>query len=190
MKTSLHDPSLREAVSEAVDSNAIRSRTLTPDDYPALFRSADESSVAAQSSYLWLIRIQYGLLVTAAAVALWFDYAPVLLLVYAFVVGASTALLIYMSVKTPEKDWYGCRALAESIKTSTWRYIMRAEPFEDAPQVARRRFTRDKCVSATHNDRWHMRSRESQNEGNCDNTSHNRNDCGTLVLWYLKFQRE
>lgn len=108
---------------------------MTPEDYPALLRSADESSVAAQSHYLWLIRLQYGLLITAATVALWFDYAPVLLLVHAFVIGTSTALLIYMSVKKPEKDWYGCRALAESIKTSTWRYMMRAEPFEDAPQV-------------------------------------------------------
>jgi hypothetical protein len=109
---------------------------VTPEDYPALFHSADASSVAAQSSYLWLIRLQYGLLITAASVALWFDYAPALLLVYAFIVGASTALLIYMSVKKPEKDWYGCRALAESIKTSTWRYMMRSEPFEDVPQVS------------------------------------------------------
>ncbi|GHC70960.1 DUF4231 domain-containing protein [Limoniibacter endophyticus] len=109
---------------------------MTPEDYPALFHSADESSVAAQSSYLWLIRLQYGLLITAATVALWFDNAPALLLVYAFIVGASTALLIYMSVKKPEKDWYGCRALAESIKTSTWRYMMRSEPFEDVPQVS------------------------------------------------------
>lgn len=108
---------------------------MTPEDYPALFRSADESSVAAQSNYLWLLRLQYGLLVTAATVALWFGHSPVLLLVYAFIVGASTALLIYMSVKKPEKDWYGCRALAESIKTSTWRYMMRAEPFEDAPKL-------------------------------------------------------
>lgn len=108
---------------------------MTHDDYPALFHSADESSVAAQSQYLWLIRLQYGLLITAATVALWFDHMPVLLLVYAFIIGTSTALLIYMSVKKPEKDWYGCRALAESIKTSTWRYMMRAEPFEDAPQL-------------------------------------------------------
>ncbi|HCB7267327.1 TPA: SLATT domain-containing protein, partial [Escherichia coli] len=40
---------------------------------------------------------------------------------------ASTGLLLYMAVQKPEKEWYGCRALAESIKTSTWRYMMRAE---------------------------------------------------------------
>lgn len=66
---------------------------MTPEDYPALFHSADESSVNAQSNFLWLIRLQYGLLITAAGVSLWFDNAPVLLLVYAFIVGASMALL-------------------------------------------------------------------------------------------------
>jgi hypothetical protein len=109
---------------------------LKPDDYPALFRSTDEAAASAQSTYLSLIRLQYGLLIFAAIVALWFDSTPALLIVYVFIVGASTALLIYMSVRKPEKDWYACRALAESIKTSTWRYIMRAEPFVDAPNVS------------------------------------------------------
>lgn len=37
----------------------------------------------------------------------------------------------------PEQLWYKGRALAESIKTSTWRYCMRASPFEaDDPAVA------------------------------------------------------
>ncbi len=48
-----------------------------------------------------------------------------------------------MSVRKPERDWYGCRALAESIKTLAWRYMMRAEPFEDSAQLskAQGRFT-------------------------------------------------
>lgn len=106
------------------------------EDFPALYHSADESSLSAQASYLWVIRVQYGLLVTAAIIALWFGNSPNLYIAYAAVVGASSALLIYMSVRKPEKDWYGCRALAESIKTSAWRYMMRAEPFEDAPQIS------------------------------------------------------
>jgi hypothetical protein len=108
---------------------------LKHDDYPALYQSADESSVAAQSSYLWLVRLQYGSLIAASTAALWFDSSPKVLLAYAFVIFASTALLIFMSVKKPEKDWYGCRALAESIKTSTWRYMMRAEPFENVSHL-------------------------------------------------------
>lgn len=108
---------------------------MRPEDFPALYRSADLSSVAAQTLYLRLIRLQYGLLITASTLALWFGTSRDLYIGYAVAVTASSALLIYMSVKKPERDWYGCRALAESIKTSVWRYIMRAEPFEDSAQL-------------------------------------------------------
>ena len=30
-----------------------------------------------------------------------------------------------------EKNWYNGRAIAESIKTSTWKYCMRAAPYAD-----------------------------------------------------------
>lgn len=105
------------------------------EDYPALFRSSDEASNASQATYLWLIRLQYALLVAAAVIALSAEQRPNLLLLFAFVVGTSTALLVFMAVKKPEKDWYSCRALSESIKTSTWRYMMRAEPFEDTQRL-------------------------------------------------------
>ena len=106
------------------------------DNFPALYRSADGSAVAAQRTYLWLIRLQYLLLTIAASISVWFGNSPDLYIGYALVLGASTTLLLYMAVQKPEKDWYGCRALAESIKTSTWRYMMRAEPFEDAPKLS------------------------------------------------------
>lgn len=105
------------------------------EDYPALFRSSDEASNASQSTYLWLIRFQYTLLAAAAAISLFVEGNSGLVLLFAFVVGASTALLIFMAVKKPERDWYSCRALAESIKTSTWRYMMKAEPFETAESI-------------------------------------------------------
>ena len=109
---------------------------MSPKDFPALYRSADVSALAAQTLYLRLIRLQYGLLVAAATLALWFGASPDLYIGYAVAVAGSSALLIYMSVRKPERDWYGCRALAESIKTSVWRYIMRAEPFEDSAQLS------------------------------------------------------
>ena len=55
---------------------------------------------------------------------------------YPILIGGATVLLVFMAVKKPEKDWYACRALAESIKTSTWRFTMRAEPFVDAPNLS------------------------------------------------------
>ncbi|EBW1603757.1 DUF4231 domain-containing protein, partial [Escherichia coli] len=100
---------------------------MTPDSFPALYRSADGSAADAQSTYLRLIRLQYLLLTVAATISIWFGASPDLYIAYALVLAASTGLLLYMAVQKPEKEWYGCRALAESIKTSTWRYMMRAE---------------------------------------------------------------
>ncbi len=113
------------------------------DDFPALYISADLASNSTQAMYLWLLRLQYSLLFSAAVAALWFGAEKTAYLIYAVLVVASTCLLIFMWVRKPERDWYGCRALAELIKTATWRYTMRAEPFEDAPElrVVQRKFS-------------------------------------------------
>jgi SMODS and SLOG-associating 2TM effector domain 3/SMODS and SLOG-associating 2TM effector domain 1 len=115
---------------------------MTSENFPALYRAADESSTVAQKTYFRLIGLQYSLLVAAAVIALWFGQYSGLSIAYALVVAVSSALLIYMSVKKPEREWHGCRAFAESIKTSTWCYMMRAEPFEYAPKLSdvRRKF--------------------------------------------------
>jgi hypothetical protein len=112
---------------------------MTPEDLPALYRTADESSADAQRTYLLLLRLQYGLLFAAAVIALWHG-STTLYVAYALVVAGSSVLLIYMSVKKPEGDWYDCRAFAESIKTSAWRYMMRAEPFVASDAEVKRKF--------------------------------------------------
>ncbi len=45
-------------------------------------------------------------------------------------------LFVFKIVKRLDEDWYRCRALAESVKTSTWRFCMRAHPFGDADKIA------------------------------------------------------
>ncbi|MCV5359976.1 DUF4231 domain-containing protein, partial [Escherichia coli] len=50
------------------------------------------------------------------------------------------ACSVYLFSVRPEKLWYGGRAVAESIKTITWRYVCRAEPFQGDDQVARKDF--------------------------------------------------
>jgi len=47
----------------------------------------------------------------------------------------SLAAFGFRALSKPEQDWYKSRALAESVKTLTWRYIMRADPFVDARDV-------------------------------------------------------
>jgi len=104
-------------------------------DYPALYRSADESSNTEQSEYLNLLRLEYAFLFVAAVMSMQFSDSPLYYSVYALVFILAAVVLLFRASRKPEQDWYRCRALAESIKTSTWRYMMRAEPFLDANTV-------------------------------------------------------
>ena len=36
-----------------------------------------------------------------------------------------------MAITRPERTWYEGRAVAESVKTLAWRYMVRGESFED-----------------------------------------------------------
>lgn len=47
----------------------------------------------------------------------------------------SMICMLYSAFFKPEKEWYQSRALAESVNTLTWRFIMRAEPFHIDEQV-------------------------------------------------------
>jgi hypothetical protein len=60
---------------------------------------------------------------------------PLYFAIYTIVLLGSLGVLIKRNSEKPEQGWYKGRALAESIKTSCWRYCMRAEPFGDAEAV-------------------------------------------------------
>lgn len=110
--------------------------------YPALYTSASQLSAASQSNYLWLIRGEYFFLLVAAIFSLNLGSSPTYFVANAFVFLASLTVLVTRNWKKPEQDWYKGRALAESIKTSCWRYCMRAEPFsgDDTASVTRGEF--------------------------------------------------
>ena len=107
--------------------------------FPALYTGASQLSAGSRTSYLRFIGCEYALLIAAAVLSLDLSNAPTYFVAYAFVFLGSLAVLITRSWKQPEQDWYKGRALTESIKTSCWRYCMRAEPFGDADDVAKRR---------------------------------------------------
>jgi hypothetical protein len=104
--------------------------------YPALYRAAGDASADAQSKYLWLLRIEYFLLFGAACFSAFPIVNPNEYVVYALVFISALVVLLIRSFMKPEQTWYKSRALAESIKTSTWRYMMRADPYGDASRIA------------------------------------------------------
>lgn len=57
-----------------------------------------------------------------------------------FLLGTAIASTLLFFLE-PEKNWYIGRAVSESVKTLTWRYIMRSEPFNiDDEALARKNF--------------------------------------------------
>jgi hypothetical protein len=101
-------------------------------DFPALYNAADSASLEAQSNYFNALRLYLMLLVAAAFVS--FKWAQE---VYGAIASAALFLitlgiLIWLKVRKPEDIWYNGRAVAESVKTRTWRWIMKAEPYDKA----------------------------------------------------------
>lgn len=107
--------------------------------YPALYEAASDLSADSQWQYLWSLRIEYGLLILAAFLSMEFSLARSYFVVCALIFLLTLILMLWRAKEKPEQNWYKGRALAESIKTSTWCYAMRAPPFEDAPSVQIRR---------------------------------------------------
>jgi len=77
------------------------------------------------------------MLFLAAIFSLNFLTAILYNVLYAAVFFAGLAILLTRALSKPEQWWYRCRALAESVKTLTWRYVMHAVPFSENDAQAR-----------------------------------------------------
>ncbi|AWB50217.1 DUF4231 domain-containing protein [Gemmobacter aquarius] len=94
-----------------------------------MYHAAGDFSDKSQQRYFRLIILEYALLIVASFVSAnaYEDRT--------YYAGSALIFLITMMVAAtrnwlkPEQDWYKGRALAESIKTSSWRYAMRSAPF-------------------------------------------------------------
>ena len=97
---------------------------------PGLYQSADKASLSAQSVYFWALRLYLFLLVVAAFVFYNWpsdDYAAIASAILFLV---TLGILIFLRVQRPDDKWYNGRAVAESVKTRSWRWVMCAEPYE------------------------------------------------------------
>jgi hypothetical protein len=102
-------------------------------EYPALFGAADEASNEAQVALMRSYKVNSALLILAACAAL-FSGSRGLAVTSAALFLASLAAHVYSEFQGLQKRWYQARALAESVKTTTWRFMMHAEPFTGTPQ--------------------------------------------------------
>jgi hypothetical protein len=95
--------------------------------YPHLYEITNERSAKNQWYFLNGVRAEYALLIfTAVNSSLSYDgkYITNLALFILLII-----LLLVRNVINFEQKWYKYRAVTESIKTTTWKFAMKAEPF-------------------------------------------------------------
>jgi hypothetical protein len=105
------------------------------DDYPPVFQSADGRSLAGQRAYIRFAGLELSLVILGSALgvvaallsATW--QAAAVIATISFIGALITRVTIRL--RGDDHAWFDGRAVAESVKTQTWRFMMRAAPFAD-----------------------------------------------------------
>lgn len=116
-------------------------------DLPGLYQSADSSSIKEQKKYFKGIAWYLILLIAAAIFTFLSDgyTEPFLKIIATIFFLITLSIMIWLKVTSPDDIWYNGRAVAESVKTRSWRWMMRAEPYYDCEnvEVMRKHFIHD-----------------------------------------------
>jgi hypothetical protein len=104
-------------------------------DYPTLYQAAAAASRGAHAAHTRLVGAELALLIAAAVIgtmqALWPGLSagweralPAVLLVAALMAKLANRLQRF------DEQWFDGRAVAETVKSATWRYAMEVRPYE------------------------------------------------------------
>lgn len=110
-------------------------------DLPELYRAADAASVAGRKGHFRLAQAELLLLVLAALLSVmhplvpssgirWEQAAAALLLAIALVLKLAQRLRAF------DEQWFDGRAVAETVKSASWRYTMHIPPYDRDDDVA------------------------------------------------------
>lgn len=100
-----------------------------PVKMPALHAVADRASGRQQALYFGLISGEYAALVAVAAMSVNMIGTRSYIIVYGLFLAAALTILVIRTALKPEQRWYQARALAESVKTTSWKFAMGSRPF-------------------------------------------------------------
>lgn len=125
----------------------VKNQSFEFEHYPILYRIADKFSLLGQRKFLILFRWEQNVLLAGAIVSLFPlddpNYGRQLATLAAFFFAAAIVITVAIKLRKHEEKWYLGRAIAESIKTLSWRFIMNGEPFspENSPETVSLRFS-------------------------------------------------
>jgi len=97
--------------------------------YPNIFRVSDRKSKRAQNLFIRLNQSVLIILIISAATSIVTPALNWLTIIASILISISTILTIIILIAKPEKTWYEGRAIAESTKSITWKFMMGTKPF-------------------------------------------------------------
>lgn len=116
-------------------------------DLPGLFQLADTASIKEQQKFFKGIFWYLILLIVAALFAFFADDYPnpIFKIISTVLFLLTLFIMVWLRVSRPDDIWYNGRAVAESVKTRSWRWMMRAEPYFDCDniEIVRKHFVID-----------------------------------------------
>lgn len=103
-------------------------------DFPGLYQASDAASTKAQNDYKAIVGFDLISMVVASSLAV-YNYQDAEPKLWVYVISGVFLLLgftltLIIRIKKFEDIWYQGRALAESCKTLTWRFVTCGESFE------------------------------------------------------------
>lgn len=102
---------------------------------PGLYKSSNRASLDAQSNYFFGLKSYLILLIIAALISFLWPKDVIAAILSAVLFLITLFILIGLKYYKPDDRWYNGRAVAESVKTRSWRWAMRAEPYQDCSNV-------------------------------------------------------
>jgi hypothetical protein len=107
----------------------------TRESFPGFYRAANSASQRGQKLYLRFVRANLVMMVVGALLGTLGFSDPqtkqTLLSCSAVVFTLGLAVSALLAVTRWDKDWYAGRAIAESIKSLSWKFVCCAEPFPE-----------------------------------------------------------
>lgn len=116
-------------------------------DFPNYYIAGDRASLLAQKLYTRYVRFDLILMVSSAAMTIYNfqseESKKILYIISGVLLLIAIIFSLVIKIKKYEDIWYRGRALAESVKTLTWRFMTKSEYFENSitDEEAKLRFT-------------------------------------------------
>jgi hypothetical protein len=102
--------------------------------YPSLYQAANSASIKYQKTFTILMGINLAMMITGALLSIlklqFSNTSIVIYVISTIMIVAGLIITLVLKYKKFEDVWYQGRALAESVKTLTWRFISCSEGFE------------------------------------------------------------